>query len=301
MKNEAKIAVVVVAYNRKDMLIDCLHRILKQTRPVDRIFLIDNASTDGTDVAVTEAFGNNPVLSYTKLSENTGSSGGFHDGSKMAYEWGADWIWFLDDDVAPSVDCLEVLMKYEHISKCIHPNKMDKNGNEFMWESVFDPSMVRATFFNNISFRNGKDFTFMNMGCFEGMLIHRDVVSKIGFPDKRFFICSDDTLYGFIASLYTNVILVKDAILDKQFVFNNTTKPIFLYYYIRNQFLIKEYLKKYNLFKGYLFYLGLSILTFSALVKHTIKSKNLRTPLFVIRALVDGTRGKFYKIDSVKK
>ncbi len=33
-----------------------------------------------------------------------------------------------------------------------------------------------------------------NTACFEGGLFHRDVVSKIGFPDKRFFIYWDDCI-----------------------------------------------------------------------------------------------------------
>lgn len=43
-----KIAAVVVTYNRKELIGECLDAILLQTYPVDSIILIDNASTDGT-------------------------------------------------------------------------------------------------------------------------------------------------------------------------------------------------------------------------------------------------------------
>ena len=39
---------VVVTYNRKELLIECLESLRKQTKPLNAIYIIDNASTDGT-------------------------------------------------------------------------------------------------------------------------------------------------------------------------------------------------------------------------------------------------------------
>ena len=44
-----KVAAVIVTFNRKKLLIECLHAILQQSVPVDKIFVINNASTDGTE------------------------------------------------------------------------------------------------------------------------------------------------------------------------------------------------------------------------------------------------------------
>lgn len=289
-----KIGVVVVTFNRKKLLSKSLEGILSQTYPVDSIFVIDNNSNDGTDEIFKEKF-NNPKIKYLKLDKNLGSAGGFKNGAQLAYEAGVDWVWFLDDDVVPLNDCLEVLLKYKNISKCIHPNKIDIENNEFIWESVYDPFMAKASFLNNLSFKNGKDFVFMNMGCFEGMLIKRDIIEKIGLPDERFFICSDDTIYGFLASFYTNVLLVRDAKLEKQFVFNNTPKPVFFYYFLRNQFLIKKYLQELGLYKGLFFYLNIAIILLSASTKHFIKSKSFKVVIYSFRGLFDGLRGVFYE------
>ncbi|MDB5188989.1 MAG: glycosyl transferase, family 2 [Candidatus Nomurabacteria bacterium] len=297
MDNKAeKIAAIVVTFNRKDLLPKCLDGILKQTRPVDHIFLIDNASTDGTKEIVEELYKNNPLISYTILPENSGSAGGFHEGVKAAYEEGMDWIWFLDDDVSPRSNCLEKMLEYSHISKCMHPSKLDVNGEEFLWESLFDTALGRVTFIPNLSFKNGKDFTFVNVGCFEGMFIHRDIVEKIGFPDKRFFIGGDDTMYGFSASLYTNVIFIKDAIINKLIPFGTVMKPTAFYYSLRNQFLVKDYLKKYELFKPNLFYWYFTLYVLYVCTKHTYRNRSLRIPLYVVKAIIDGNRKKFYKL-----
>ncbi len=298
-----KISAVVVTHNRKELLRNCLNGILRQTVPVNHIFIIDNDSKDGTEDMIRDKFGDNQLVEYRNLGKNTGSAGGFHEGVKMAYERGSEWIWLMDDDVTPRPDCLEKMKSYGHISKCINANKVDPSNKEyeFMFEVIFDPSICRMTFMNNISFKNGKDFAFVNVGCFEGMLIHRDIVAQIGFPDKRFFIYSDDTTYGFIASLYTNVIFVRDAYFDKKVSFKNTATPIFSYYAIRNQFLLKEYLKKYGIYNARLFYLGIALFAGLAATKQAVRSRDIKIPWYVLRGLFDGLRGKFYQIGTHRK
>ncbi len=291
-----KTAAVVVTYNRKDLLIRSIQGILTSTRPIDRVFVVDNNSNDGTSEIYKKEFGDNEAIVYTRLDENTGSAGGFNYGVKQAYEWGADWIWFLDDDVSPTQNCLETMLGYEHLSKCIHPSKKDINGREFMWESIFNPSTASATILPNISFKNNKDFTFVNMGCFEGMLIHRDVVSKIGFPDERFFIAGDDVIYGFLASLHTNVIFVRDAVISKLIPLSDRSSPTFLYYSVRNQFLMKKHLQEQGLFNGRLFYLYLFSFVLYAGIKQAFRNRSTLIPVYVIRGLIDGVRGRFYKL-----
>jgi len=45
---EEKICEVLVTYNRKDLLVECLNALKNQIYPLDGICLIDNRSTDGT-------------------------------------------------------------------------------------------------------------------------------------------------------------------------------------------------------------------------------------------------------------
>lgn len=291
-----KVAAVVVTFNRKNLILKAIEGISNQTFPVDHIFIIDNFSTDGTIDVLKNKFSDNKKVTYTQLDKNTGSAGGFNDGIKMAYEGGAEWVWILDDDVSPDFNCLENLLRYKNISKCIHPSKVDINNKEFLWEYIFDSATGKATSLNNLSFKNGKDFTFINIGCFEGMLIHRDIISKIGYPDKRFFIAGDDTIYGFLASFYTNVVYVKNAVINKLLPISDTISPTFLYYSTRNQFLIKEYLKKYNLFHKYLFNVYFILYIFRSSIYYTYKNKSLYTPIYILKGVIDGLRNRFYKM-----
>ena len=42
------LAAVIVTYNRKELLGNNIRMLLKQTLVFDRIFIVDNCSTDGT-------------------------------------------------------------------------------------------------------------------------------------------------------------------------------------------------------------------------------------------------------------
>jgi len=85
-----RVCAVVVTYNRKDLLVECLEALRRQTGPLDAIYIIDNASTDGTpellrsrgyrDGAVIEnpLDGSEIIIRYVRLPVNTGGAGGFH-------------------------------------------------------------------------------------------------------------------------------------------------------------------------------------------------------------------------------
>lgn len=50
------VAVVVVSYNRKELLRDCLTSVCAQVAPEDEVIVIDNGSTDGSPELVRGEF-----------------------------------------------------------------------------------------------------------------------------------------------------------------------------------------------------------------------------------------------------
>lgn len=237
------VCTVVVTYNRLEFLKECIQGILDQTSPVDKIVIVNNGSTDGTDAYL-------KTLQHPQIEiitqENLGGAGGFHTGIKRAYELGYEWIWVMDDDVEPFKDCLGNLLQYKDLSKCIQPLRIFSDNNEvFKWEHYFDHRTCMPILHHNISLEN-KDFCYVNTACFEGMLIHRDIVEKIGFPKKEYFIAGDDTEYGILANLYTNVLYTKTAIMyRKRVVVSYKIRPLQAYYEYRNLFLLRKNIKPY--------------------------------------------------------
>jgi GT2 family glycosyltransferase len=241
MSEQQRVAVVLVTFNRKDMLLSCLRGLLGQSRPCERIFLIDNASTDGTrELLQAEGYLDHAQITYTRMPENTGGAGGFHEGLQQASAGGFDWYWLLDDDVEPEPQALQQLLSYRHISECIHPLVVYEDGSQHEWEHTFDPTTTFQCGLHNLSFRNGKDWCVMRVACFEGMLVSHRVVERVGLPDRDFFVSGDDGLFGFKAALHTNVIYVQSARLLKKIKPGDKASPFKIYYDIRNRFLLRR-------------------------------------------------------------
>ena len=182
---KVRVCAVVVTYNRKALLRECLLSLERQTCRPETILVVDNCSTDGTQAMLLEEFSHLPHL---RLQCNTGGAGGFHEGMKWAYEQDFDWIWVMDDDVEAVPEALATLLEFKTLSEFIHPRRVNDRGEPFPWEGVLDPtSGGKKAFPTDISFENGRTWIPVNYGCFEGALIYRRIVDLIGFPDKRLF------------------------------------------------------------------------------------------------------------------
>lgn len=207
-------AVVLVTYNRKILLVECLSAVLNQTRLVDKVFLIDNASTDGTyETLVEHRLLESERVEYIRNENNTGGAGGFSQGISLAAAEGYDWLWIIDDDVEPERDALEKALEYGAMFECIQMNRLDPSGEEFKWEQTYAPQLNVIQFKNILHYAK---FAAVNVFCFEGLLIKRKVIEQIGLPPASFFIRWDDLLYGYLCSKVSNIALVKNAILKRK-------------------------------------------------------------------------------------
>jgi GT2 family glycosyltransferase len=102
-----RVIAVVVTYNRRRLLLECLAGLCRQTRRPDAVVVVDNASEDGTAAAVRAAF---PGARLHELTRNTGGAGGFAFGLATALHDGADLVWLMDDDTVPAPDALGALL-----------------------------------------------------------------------------------------------------------------------------------------------------------------------------------------------
>jgi len=105
---DVTVAAVVVTWNRLDLLREALPAVLGQTRPPDRVIVVDNASTDDTPAAVRAEF---PGVDLVSLPQNTGGAGGFAYGLALAQAAGAGLAWLMDDDTVPEPGALGALLQ----------------------------------------------------------------------------------------------------------------------------------------------------------------------------------------------
>lgn len=209
-----KIAVVVVTFNRLDLLKEVVASIRRQTVKPDAVIVVDNGSADGTGAWLCRETGLTVIF-----QENAGGAGGFHTGIKYAYEHAFDWIWCMDDDVSPRPDCLQHLLENDSGSVGILCPARIQNGKTVFTEIV---EFNLANPFSRIGKIRLKDLPVGDKAIeikgmsFEGPLIKREVVAKIGYPEKELFLFYDDTDYSYRAvSEGYKVLYVPGAVLDK--------------------------------------------------------------------------------------
>ncbi|MCX7948422.1 MAG: hypothetical protein N2504_07550, partial [candidate division WOR-3 bacterium] len=138
-------------------------------------------------------------------------------------------------------------------------------------------------------FRFEKTWTCTNAGCFEGMLVHRYVVSKIGYPLKQLFFIGDDTYFGYLVSKVTNVIYIRDICFVKKIKSSTNLNPIKVYLVYRN---IVGYLARVISKDKRRYY----VFTFS-LVSYNFLKYMIRLEFdmlyFMLRGFLDGLREKW--------
>lgn len=191
-----KVTAVIVTFNRKEMLPACLEAILAQSRPLDKIIIIDNASTDGTgDMLGEKGYLDKGMIDYRRLPENTGGAGGFYEGIKHAFDSGYDWFWLMDDDGVPDGESLKILLEASQKEKADYLSPLVvniENETELSFGLFLEETGTHIT-----SKEHAKRLAEHNLiegvaNPFNGTLISRRLVQKIGFPKKEMFIWGDE-------------------------------------------------------------------------------------------------------------
>jgi GT2 family glycosyltransferase len=242
------VAVVIVTFNRADLLVRMLEGLAAQTRRPDAVFVVDNASTDHTQ-DVLNARREHPELTLhiTHSPDNMGGAGGFHLGVRQAYEAGYDRIWLVDDDVVPAPDCLEVLMAVDE--PCLMSVREDLRGRLVEKAALrFDlanPLAIKPkTAMVETTYRTRQAMPALvplENVAFEGFLVRRAVIDAIGLPDPSYFIFYDDVDFAVRARRAGfRIWAVRDAVLVRQLDFDqqhalDTWKGFYMF---RNLFVV---------------------------------------------------------------
>jgi rhamnopyranosyl-N-acetylglucosaminyl-diphospho-decaprenol beta-1,3/1,4-galactofuranosyltransferase len=219
------VAVVVVTYNRADLLVGMLDGLAALERRPDAVVVVDNASTDHT--AQVLAARDDLPLQVVTSAENLGGAGGFHLGVRTAVAQGFDRVWLMDDDVVPAPDCLTVLMAQDE--DCLTAVREDTAGR------LVEKAATRFDLRNPLAIKPKLAMVETDYGtraampalvevenvAFEGFLVRRTVIEEVGLPDPAFFIFYDDVDFALRARRAGRRIwAVRDAALVRQLDFD---------------------------------------------------------------------------------
>ncbi|MDR3128474.1 MAG: glycosyltransferase [Bifidobacteriaceae bacterium] len=286
MIETSDIAVVIVTYKRTDLLKILLNSITKLNHMVGAIYVVDNDNSAEVKQIVKQLNQTTPKLhsktnfttlefKYLPQAKNTGGAGGFYTGTKAAYLDSYKWFWLVDDDVKMTPYALDILLPKMSKYKMIQGQRLDYDRSTFYWQYNFNTHLgIPNPLSSSMLERN--EIRPMNTACFEGTIFHKSLVDKIGYPDPRFFIYWDDTIYGYLASKYTQPVYIEGTILQRTRQVKNldlgarhlrSTSDLVRYNMMKNRGLMANYYKLYGDYNPVTFAIG----TLLTLAKETIR------------------------------
>lgn len=295
------IASVTVAYNGASVLARHLDALYCQTKELDEVIVVNNASTDDSLKLLAKEY---PQVTILDLAKNVGVGGGYAAGlAYAALQKKHDWVWLFDQDSIPAKTCLEDLLNAaQHVGDsaesvailapvCVHTGtKMPYPGH--LWKrGRMVPTLGNPS----------QPISFVDFVISSGSLIRREAIEAVGLPRADFFM--DFVDYEHCMRLRRRgfkIGVVRDARLDhvlgdpSKFKFFGRTKywsdhaPWRCYYMVRNQvFTVWEYYPEWRN-KGFL----LCRLGHYALSLSLFGKQKLACLRMMWRGFLDGRSGK---------
>jgi rhamnopyranosyl-N-acetylglucosaminyl-diphospho-decaprenol beta-1,3/1,4-galactofuranosyltransferase len=323
-----KITAVVVTHNRKCLLGECLDSLLRQTRPLDGLYIIDNRSTDGTyeslldrglagplewegqapletvrSVAVPDRPDRPLEVHYVRMPENTGGAGGFHEGMKRAADAGFDWLWLMDDDLLAAADALEVLVRKKDALEAVR-------GQPFLLNSlVLDRDVadgdrlafplhelsagggprIGVYYWRLSQVRDQVHDGLYRWACpFNGTFVPGRITTEVGLPNRDFFIWGDERDFLWRAARQLDLYTA----VDSRVYHPRSRDAVFdwrQYYNIRNTLVLNRYFR-YTRLRN----LKLILVSLARGLRHGRGGLAL-----VLRAIRDGLSGRLGRRDDL--
>ena len=307
--NKSQVSVIVLNYNGRNLLPDCLESLMKQTYKSLEIMMVDNNSSDESVSYVTENF---PDVKILKLDRNYGFAVANNKGASKAK---GEYIMLLNNDTIADPKLIENLVTQIKESNAMvvgpkilmYPSKSIMNGlgismnlMGFAWDRG-----IGEPFIENMDIKPYEVFGASG-GC---MLFNRKILEETELFDERYWIYYEDVDFSWRVRLLSHkVMVVPSAILYHKFrISMEKRRSERLFHQEKNR--ICNLLKNYNL-KNLARYLALNLFhdfkrCFIALLKGNEKSRDKafqRFRAYIWNLLnIAGTLKKRSKIQSRRK
>jgi N-acetylglucosaminyl-diphospho-decaprenol L-rhamnosyltransferase len=212
----AKLAVIIVNYNTKDLLRVCLESVVRQPRPQLEVWVVDNASDDGSSEMVDEIF---PEVHLIALEENVGFAGGNNAALRtMGYAQDSldaspllpEYVLFLNPDTEVRDGALGVMVDFMDRNPNVgvvgcslrYPDgRFQHSAFRFptLWQIWFDffswPGRLVESSLNGRysrgTYAQGAPFPVDHpLGA--AMMTRREVIDDVGLMDEQFFMYAEE-------------------------------------------------------------------------------------------------------------
>ena len=214
MVENVSVVAIIVTYNRKKLLMECIDSLLKQeTTALLDIYVIDNASTDGTNDAVRKRMDNGNIH-YFNTGNNLGGAGGFEYGVRKAASGKYDYVWIMDDDTIPTCTALK---EFLNVTEKLEPFGFLSSHALWTDGSVCTMNVQRKDIFRKLDLKEFEQKIIpIEYATFVSLFIPMRVVRDVGAPIGEFFIWGDDWEYTRrISKKYKSYIVTDSKVIHK--------------------------------------------------------------------------------------
>ena len=236
------VSIIVVNYNGKHFLEECLSSLTKLRYPGDKfeVILVDNASVDGSVEYVADSF---PQVRILQLDRNYGFCKPNNEGVKVSR---GEYVALVNNDTQVTEDWL-----LELVQGALTDDKIVCCASKILYYDRRDTinaaggklNIIGAGFYRGYGDKDGARYNKLEstgFGCGAGILVRKDFFTDIGGFDEDYFASCEEHDLGWKAWLYGyKVLYVPTAVMYHKesgtFGSRSSFEPTKVYFITRNR------------------------------------------------------------------
>jgi len=295
------VSVIVLTYNRKSYVLECLKSILSISYPNFDVVVVDNGSTDRTYEAIKRRF---PNVRLVRNDRNLGGAEGRNLGIKNAK---GEYLLFVDDDVVIDKNLLNEFAYFiQKHPKCIlSPKILDYTDRSRFLGISHNINLLTGKArgigygeWDRGQFDMNMEVPMVGATC---LFVNRKILERVGLFDETLNIpyedsdfclrarkCGVKVVYIYRAKVWHNARKVE---MDRRLQWLGMTNPERAYFLIRNRIL---FLRKHSTLSKFIIFLLAFLSTY--MVYYSLVTLRCRRPDILMKVLSGSLSGLNTKI-----
>jgi len=235
------LAIVICNYNKREFVLGCIKSVFQSDYLDFDVFVVDNASTDGSAEAIQNEFGERLTLLINEM--NTGGSGGFNRGMREVMARNAyKYVILLDNDTTLENNAIRELRSYmdQHpevgicgaaIFQMNKPEIIQEMGALISLDEFTNKPLYRQLTADVLPL-----FVECDYVPFCAAIIRIDAIQKVGLMESRYFIYWDDMEFCWrVRNAGYKIRAISSAIVYHNMSWSKPETSFIFYYFFRNK------------------------------------------------------------------
>jgi len=206
MNDTLDLSIIIVSWNVRDLLLDCLNSVYAETKGVSfEVFVVDNASSDGSAEMVEQEF---PQVKLIRNQENLGFAKANNQAIRQSK---GRYVLLLNPDTVVVNDALANMIPFMEAHQdvgAVGPRLLNPDGTVQLWCGGSFPTPLTEFFrlaklsylfpksriFGRrlMSFWDRNDTREVDLLSGACMMVRREAINQVGLMDEDFFMYADD-------------------------------------------------------------------------------------------------------------